>query len=156
MKPLVRSLALAAAWLFVWFGVALSESRPIVLYATHVTPALEASALDYRTNGVNLVVKDAGTQKCALAKKHAPKRAYVICERSMDYAGLTVYGKQTVVYIDPASASRTGTYCHELMHATTHIADGGLPDQGASCVWGELDHLGPFDIAWLHEHRIMS
>lgn len=39
--------------------------------------------------------------------------------------------------------------CHEMMHTVTGITDnyGAMPD--TSCVWGTLDHPGPFDIEYM-------
>lgn len=44
--------------------------------------------------------------------------------------------------------------CHEFMHATTDIPDDPDPiystHEAMSCVWGQLDHPGPFDRAYAH------
>lgn len=134
-----------------------AREKPIILYATDPSPVLQEMAQEFEAAGVPLKVQNAHTKSCQQAKKNAPAGAFIVCAKHLAYSGWTTwYGNRTIVRFNPRSIDNPNTVCHELMHAITHIDDGGLPDQEASCVWGEADHLTPWDIEYIKAHRVRS
>ena len=55
----------------------------------------------------------------------------------------------SLIRVQATTIDKRRVVCHEMMHVLTNIGDNydALPDQ--SCVWGTLDHPGPFDITEL-------
>jgi hypothetical protein len=138
-------------------GPVSARSHDTVLYdATGGRSSVVREVEDFSQHGVNITRKDAGLMSCGKARKHAPDAAIVVCLRTVPRygTGSTTWcgGCQTIIRIDPADKT-TGTVCHEMMHAITHIDDRyDWPQEGRSCVWGHLDHLGPFDLEMLAHH----
>jgi hypothetical protein len=119
---------------------------------------------EYVDAGVPLVIRHGKHESCQELRRRPPQNAdIIVCERERPSVygsgGGTLFGRPTFVYLIRASddyiargiGAERNTVCHELMHALTHIPDNDA-GRADSCVWGELDHLGDFDIRYLHHH----
>lgn len=84
-------------------------------------------------------------------RKKETKRIVICSMHDTRYAGYTI-GHRISLPSDPtlhpqASLTPLGVICHEFMHVLI-----GIPDHDndgyreISCVWGGLDHPGPFDV----------
>jgi hypothetical protein len=152
----MRTVVAILALLLVPMGSSAKE-RTIALYdATSDAYPIAQEAVFFRDAGVPLRLIDAEPMSCEKARKKAPDGAIVVCEADLpgNEAGLTSYLKhRTMISLDPGMVVSGQPVCHELMHALTHIPD-NQSSRTDSCVWGWLDHPGPFDIDYLATHLV--
>lgn len=150
---------LVGVLLFLIPGETMARRDAATLYdATDGSWDLPGLAAEFRAAGASVRVKHGKHQSCTDAKKGAPDGTVAVCEKDLPYAiyGMTTFiGKDAVVTkLDPETSSRRQTACHEMMHIVTNIPDrvSGSP-RDDSCVWGYLDHLGAFDLAYIADRH---
>lgn len=141
--------------------VALSEPARITVFdGTGGTWPVAEKVAEFAEVGVKVKYHNVGELGCNHApkkKKHA--RVIYVCETDLppDRVGDSdAFGMRRMIRLDYAwqdTSDAPGIVCHELMHAVSGIRD-NYNTQPDSCVWGNLDHLGSWDVQYLIDHHL--
>lgn len=112
-----------------------------------------------------------GTLSCSDLPEHGKPGGITVCikpapdgqsDTDITYVGGRIY--RAMVALDPDPGVMAKAVCHEFMHAVTDAPDDFTnPHPDTSCVQGNLDHLGPWDVAYAesvypfangHKHKL--